>query len=129
MALMLQRNFSQIVLIGAVVAAASFLYFRFPPDRYAYPGCPLREATGLLCPGCGGQRSFSALLHGHLAEAFRYNALFVALLPVALVYCAWRILSPKRLSLRNQTRIALSVCAVVVLFGILRNVPALHLAP
>ncbi|RYZ17022.1 MAG: DUF2752 domain-containing protein [Chitinophagaceae bacterium] len=126
---MRQRRYVFYLMIGAALVAASVIYYRFPADRYAYPGCWFRTLTGLYCPACGGQRSFSALLHGQLAEAFHYNALFVALLPVALVYCAWRILSPKRLSLRNQTRIALSVCAVVVLFGILRNVPALDLAP
>ncbi|TCZ73316.1 DUF2752 domain-containing protein [Flaviaesturariibacter aridisoli] len=126
---MRQRRNVWYLMIGAALVAASVIYYRFPADRYAYPGCWFRALTGLYCPACGGQRSFSALLHGHLNKAFRYNALFVALLPVALMYCAWRFLSPKRLSLSSQTRIALSVCAVVLLFGILRNVPALHLAP
>ncbi len=36
------------------------------------------------CPGCGATRALSALLHGHLLDAFRLNALFVLLLPFGL---------------------------------------------
>ena len=125
---MLRGNYFRNVLIGAALLAASFLYYRFPADRHAFPGCWLRERSGLYCPGCGGQRSFSALLHGHIAEAFACNALFVTLLPIALLFTGWRLLiRPAPLSLRAQTIIALAVCSAVVLFGILRNLPAFHL--
>ena len=35
--------------------------------------CPLYEMTGLYCPGCGGTRSVTALLHGHPLLAFHEN--------------------------------------------------------
>ena len=34
-------------------AAADYVFF-----------CPLHDLTGLYCPGCGGTRSLTALLHG-----------------------------------------------------------------
>lgn len=58
----------------------------FPPAYFAfYPRCPIHEYFGILCPGCGATRALAALLRGHVAEALRLNALFVSLLPFALV--------------------------------------------
>lgn len=31
----------------------------------------------MLCPGCGSQRAIHQLLHGHIAEAFKLNALLI----------------------------------------------------
>lgn len=41
-------------------------------------------ATGYYCPGCGGTRAITALLHGRLLSSFLYH-------PVVL-YAAWRFL-------------------------------------
>ena len=41
--------------------------------------CTFKEATGLVCPGCGIQRSIIALLKGDILECIM---LFPALLPV-----------------------------------------------
>ena len=57
----------------------------YPPSRTSfYPACPIRQYLGIDCPGCGATRALAALLHGHLAEAIRLNALFVLLLPIAI---------------------------------------------
>ncbi len=37
--------------------------------------CPLRALTGYPCPGCGMTRAFSAIAHGELWRAVRYNPL------------------------------------------------------
>ncbi len=58
-----------------------------------FPVCPFHALTGWLCPGCGATRAVTALLHGHLAQAFGLNALFCAvLLPGLVIYLllAWR---------------------------------------
>ena len=52
------------------------------------PACPIREYLGFLCPGCGGTRAMVALLRGHVGEAVRLNALFVALLPFGIWFGA-----------------------------------------
>ncbi len=56
-----------------------------PTQTSVYPGCPIHEYFGILCPGCGATRAFAALLRGRFGEAMRFNALFVSLLPTALV--------------------------------------------
>jgi len=44
--------------------------------------CPIKEDTGLDCPGCGLQRSFVALLEGDMAGSI---AMYPALLPMLLM--------------------------------------------
>ena len=40
--------------------------FRFPP-------CLFHLATGYYCPGCGGTRAITALLHGQILNSFLYH--------------------------------------------------------
>jgi hypothetical protein len=63
----------------------------YPPTATSfYPACPIHQLFGIQCPGCGATRALAALLHGHLREALRFNALFILLLPAALA-CAIHI--------------------------------------
>lgn len=79
-----RRNANFIVLAG--IAAAALLY-RFPPEKYSfYPVCPVYRYLHLYCPGCGSTRALAALLHGQVIEAMHYNPLFVALVPVLLLF-------------------------------------------
>lgn len=60
---------------------------RFIPIARWLPfwGCPLRQATGWPCPGCGLTRVADRLSHGNLAGAFDANPLgAVAALAFAL---------------------------------------------
>jgi len=45
--------------------------------------CPFKALTGMDCPGCGLQRSFLALLQGHLSESFLF---YPALIPVIITF-------------------------------------------
>lgn len=66
----------------ALLAGAAVVLFFFNPGEYGfYPFCVFHRTTGLLCPGCGSLRALHQLLHGHILEAFRLNALFVSSLP------------------------------------------------
>ena len=82
----------------AVAAFGCTALFFWPPTRISfYPACPIHQLLGIECPGCGATRALAALLHGHLMQALRLNALFVLLLPVALagaVECYRRALRP-----------------------------------
>lgn len=79
-----RRLIANALLALALLACAALLLY--PPTRSSfYLPCPIREFLGIDCPGCGATRALAALLRGHLAEALRLNALFVLLLPVALV--------------------------------------------
>jgi hypothetical protein len=119
----------KILMIAAAVPVMALLYF-FEDVRYAnfFPRCPLFGLTGLLCPGCGSQRAISSLLHGDLIAAVNYNMLLVMSLPL-LGYSA-------SVSIRNVFRgeqaiqqifyspvFAKIVFVVVVLFGVVRNIP------
>ena len=101
-----------------------------------YPRCLIHALTGWHCPGCGATRAAHALLHGRVGDALSANALFVLLgLPLsAYAYVgAWRLVlgrpgvgtpSPR------QTHLAWAGLAVMVLFGVARNLPGLGaLAP
>jgi hypothetical protein len=110
-----------LALLGAGVLDA------FPPDRFGfYPRCPVFAATGLLCPGCGATRALAALLHGHLAEAIRWNGLVVMLLPL---FAAWAIAAYRRALAGRQPvwpqAPEAGVAALLVLacgFAVLRNI-------
>ena len=93
------------------------------------PHCSFHKLTGLHCPGCGNTRATRALLHGDLGGAFRQNKLFVIGLPfLAFWACrswlAW--VYPHRvkpLPFQWRQRYTLSIVGVVIVFGILRNIP------
>lgn len=71
----------------ALLAFAAVILFRYPPQRFGfYPPCPVYVFFHLQCPGCGATRALAALLHGHLREALRFNALFVLALPFAVFW-------------------------------------------
>jgi Protein of unknown function (DUF2752) len=71
-------------LLAAAILACAMLILDPPTQSNFYPTCPIRSLLGIDCPGCGATRALAALLHGHLPEALRLNALFVLLLPAAL---------------------------------------------
>ncbi len=59
-----------------------------PTEASWYPECPIYRYLHVLCPGCGATRALAALLRGDLAGALGWNRLFVALLPLLLLYGA-----------------------------------------
>jgi hypothetical protein len=109
----------------AMAVAGVVLYFFDPETAGFYPVCALHQVTGLQCPGCGTLRAMHQLTHGNIAGAWRFNPLFVALLPVGF----W-------LGLREAARWTLGwrlpgiitrpifgwlLIIVTVVFGIARN--------
>jgi hypothetical protein len=117
---------SGIAILSILFMLAALILFLFnPSDYHFYPVCPLHKTTGLSCPGCGGLRAVHQLLHGHIAEAFCLNPLFVGLLPVGT------ILAVRWVTARVRKRPAPSFhpfwtwgcLALVIVFGIVRNLP------
>jgi hypothetical protein len=110
-----------VVLAGLGLAA---LYFFEPGGSAIYPVCLLYTKTSILCPGCGSLRAAHHLLHGNLAIAFQFNPLFVTLLPAALGWAALSMLRGRAWNpFASHPVLAWSAVVVVVLFGILRNLP------
>ncbi|MFC8921753.1 DUF2752 domain-containing protein [Cellulosimicrobium sp. NPDC057127] len=113
---------------GALVAAATAYVALVDPNRPGhYLTCPLLALTGFACPGCGGLRATHDLAHLDLAGAWAANPLWVLVAPVLVVLWlvwlarAWRGLPGPRV----PGGVAWASLAVLVLFGVLRNVPVL----
>jgi hypothetical protein len=111
--------------LACVVLAAAVL-LRFPPGQYSfYPQCPIYRYLHLQCPGCGSTRAVAALLHGHIAEAMRLNALTTVLAPFAAIYavvCYCRFLRHEAIQLPQLPQSTVYAgLAAAVLFAIVRN--------
>lgn len=117
------------VILGTGILLFSGLYFLYNPMGYAFfPKCPFYEITGLYCPGCGSQRAFHALLHGHLLQAAGYNLLAVLSLPF-LAYAALVSIvnhgfgGAWKQEIFYRPWFAKTVLGLVLLFWLLRNLP------
>ena len=111
---------------AAAAAAAALVALRDPHETGSYGLCPLHTLTGLWCPACGGLRATYDLAHLHLATAWSENALWVAVLPfVVLGWLAAVVRRARGLPTRPPRAWATAVgLALVLAFGVLRNVPA-----
>ena len=98
-----------------------------PATSGIFPPCPVRYLTGWYCPGCGSLRALHALLQGNLRQAWAMNALTVILLPFVSYGLGSELYSqffgrrPARRIL--PARFIQGLAVVIVLFGILRNLP------
>jgi hypothetical protein len=115
----------------AAAAAGAALLFLFDPARHAiYPVCPWHALFGWSCPGCGTLRALHQLTHGNFASAWSFNPLAVALLPVAfwlgLRELAWQAGGKKWPGLITRPWIGWTLAVIVILFGIVRNLPGFH---
>lgn len=114
--------------LGAVVAAATVYVGAVDPNRPGhYVTCPLLALTGLACPGCGGLRATHDLVHLDLASAWAMNPLWVVVAPLLVaLWAVWLVRAWQgRGGPRVPTWAGWGGLAVLVLFGVLRNVPAL----
>jgi hypothetical protein len=110
----------------AIAALTALLLHRYPPDQYSfYPRCPILFYLHLQCPGCGTTRALAALLHGHLRDALRLNALTTLLLPIAILYSARYYPRLVHQGLANwpqpDSRVVYATLTVAILFTIVRN--------
>ena len=105
-------------------------------DSSWLPGCTFHRLTGAWCPGCGLTRATHHLLRGEVVAALGSN-LFTPFVLLAIVGTWWTWtrrsfgLAPGRMSQitsglqqRVSPRSAAAVLTVVVLYSLLRNVPA-----
>jgi hypothetical protein len=87
--------------------------------------CVFRLVTGYRCPGCGMTHAAMALIHGQPKTAFRENPLSLSVVPLLLLYGAYRAevyIRTARTDFRKWEIVFLGVLWVVVLlFWLLRN--------
>jgi len=121
-----------VLIITPVIAATGFFYiYNFNPaiQRNLFFACPLNQATGLYCPGCGNTRALHALVHLDFIGMLNYNFLF----PFVFIILGWlfageylNLLMGRRilwLPKRVPAILIILFCFVVIAFVILRNIP------
>lgn len=123
---------------GMIVILASAVLFILARDPYTTTvtgPCMLLHLTGLYCPGCGGTRAVYSLATGDVSGALNMNAFVVLLvIPPAILGLLWWLLHSLDLKVprvRIGTPIVWGYVGVLLLFAVMRNIPALEplLAP
>jgi Protein of unknown function (DUF2752) len=124
--LMLNGRKQFAVVVAAAAAALTVLRIFDPASSSFFPPCPLRYFTGWYCPGCGSLRALHQLLHGNLHAAWAMNPLTITLLPfLAYGFASLAVFELRGRPLPGTLPAAWirTLCAVIVLFGIVRNLP------
>jgi len=113
--------------MAALICLGIVLYLYSPEKSGFYPPCIFHKITGLYCPGCGTTRALHALLHGRILDAISYNAAILILLPSFLWWYSLYVLQEFSIPWKNKydfpPMFFTALLALVILFGILRNVP------
>jgi len=113
------------VLTASAIAAAvvgAWILYTYPPGAHSfYPRCVFHAVTGLECPGCGSTRALHHLLHGRVAEAFRYNPMIFAVM-LAGVVAMPSLARGTTPAFLMKPWFAWTALVVVVGWGVLRNV-------
>ena len=114
------------LLLSIIFFAGIVVLFAFDPSESVFfPRCPFMWLTGLKCPGCGSLRATHQLLHLHIGEAVRYNALMVLFIPLLLflvVADLFKARFPKLYLASRNPVLSWSILAAILLWWILRNV-------
>jgi hypothetical protein len=82
----MHNRYTKFLILFLAAGTILLLYFFIEPKNGNLPKCFFHELTGLYCPGCGVQRSFHALLNGHILTAIGYNLLFILFLPLIIYF-------------------------------------------
>lgn len=76
------------------VAAFALLWLRWQPGLVARAAhCPLKDATGIPCPTCGGTHAAIALARLDIAAAWAANPLIVLAAAGFVVWSVWAIIA------------------------------------
>lgn len=116
-----------IIIMPAILAAifytAGYFYKNFINNFFKMP-CIFHMLTGYYCCGCGGTRSFYALLNGNFVESFKYNP--IVIFGVFLFILKWiELISGKKIIPGNDILFYI-ITGIFLIFYIIRNfIPAL----
>jgi uncharacterized protein DUF2752 len=102
----------------AAIAGVWILYVFDPSVTPFYPRCAFHALTGWQCPGCGMTRGLYQLLHGHIREAFRFNAML-------FVFGPFLVAATARPQWLERPWVGWAAATLLIAWGIVRNL--LHL--
>lgn len=111
---------------GLAAAVCGYVAEVDPGVSGHYPTCPFLAVTGYYCPGCGTLRAIHALTHGHLGQAFGYNALSMTMVPVLAYWWVTWVIRAVRGQPRPEPkhpRLIWGLAAVIMVFWVVRNLP------
>jgi hypothetical protein len=116
------------LLAGGVLGASLLLHLRDPHQSGSYAYCPWLLLTGTYCPGCGGLRAVNDLTNGDLAGAASSNLLFVASVPVLVLWWASTVRDRwqgrvRQVAARRHARLAVAFLVLALVFAVVRNLP------
>ncbi len=119
-----------LLIFALVIIVVIYFYVTSPAmrDLVRPHQCIFSQATGLLCPACGGTRAIGHLLNGNLQLAFKSNALAVFSLPAILygTVVAFRLVFDRRYGpsdIKISPYWLWSIPLLVILFWVARNLP------
>lgn len=110
----------KIIATIAVIGVVAYFFYLWEHDPASSPApqCWFHWLTGYDCPGCGTQRALYALLHGHVAAAWHYNAALFFAIPLAALY----LFAPKRWMRHLQHPVVVIIILTAILaWWLLRN--------
>ncbi|REA61316.1 hypothetical protein DSL64_12790 [Dyadobacter luteus] len=113
----------RLIISVTVLATVTWYYMFDPAEHSSAPPCLLHKATGWLCWGCGGQRAFHQLLHGHFHSAFQLNALVYPVTCILIYITVSELIknTPTYSFFRNKM-VAVSALLILIGFTLLRNI-------
>lgn len=124
------KKYIIVVISVLVLTLILIMYYNYEESDSGWSvQCGLYQATGLYCPGCGGQRALHYLLHGQIGKALRYNLLFVAGIPffIYLYYVLVRVYLLKgkynAQSFIFSKNFAIIFLLIFLVYFVLRNIP------
>ncbi|MBQ9833761.1 MAG: DUF2752 domain-containing protein [Bacilli bacterium] len=120
----MRNNTFKIILYVIIFLVGSYTYY-FLYENFSFSiDCLFHKITGYYCPGCGITRMIFSIIKLEFYQAFRYNPLVFIML-IFFVFCQVINIILKRnyKKITFKKEYALLLLVVVILFGIMRNIP------
>jgi len=119
-----------LILCGLLIICKKYLFGLFELSKLI-PSCTFYLLFKKSCPGCGGTRSFLALINGDILLSLRYNAMPVFFLVLGILYyIEWivRVFGKCIIIVPRNIIFLYSTIAIFLIYFVVRNfIPVLIL--